>query len=181
MICHTFSTNDDVSKFTIHTVLLNCNNTYCTYTLLNILSRLTFYFGKKIYESINSNLFFFSPSSNWISFNRFFYKKIRIKFWPFTGSMNVHSLASIKVISKSLQNFHSFIARLLSYLLILYKVYQEDDMLFRMSFFPSTQQNISRWVLPHECRYKKSSTNYLGSFDDSLSRKSPLVWYIGTV
>jgi len=123
IICHTFSTNDDVSKFTIHTVLLNCNNTYCTYTLLNILSRLTFYFGKKVYESINSNCFsrtfFFSPlpiESHSIVF--FFYKKIRIKFWPFTGSMNVHSLASIKVISKSLQNFHSFIATsLLSFIL----------------------------------------------------------------
>lgn len=64
---------------------------HCTYTLLNILSRLTFYFGKNVYKS-KLELFLFPPpieSQRHSILCLFFYKKL----WPFTGSLNTRSLA----------------------------------------------------------------------------------------
>lgn len=78
--------------------------------LLNILNRLTFYFGKKRLQIYISNCFSFSWtfSFNWISktIQSFasFYQKLGIKFSGLLLAAWQNSQLSLRIISKKLQN-----------------------------------------------------------------------------
>ena len=121
---------------------------YYTYTLLNILSRLTFYFGKNVYKS-KLELFFFPEyfpppikSQRHSTVYLFFYqKKNSHKSLAFYWQLE-HSQLSIKVISKRLQNLI-----LSSIYFLSYKVCQKDDMLFLFCFSFSNRISVAELFL----------------------------------